>query len=120
MLNRIVCGSVLFVVLLIVNFIYRPYVYSHQLVDYYIADTINNFFAVLIAYIILPVLIKHKFSEFSLVLQITIGFICYEIIQYLIGFGTFDIKDIFSSCLAGLLLSLFIIVRKKVLKYSGG
>lgn len=111
MQKKITIGFVLLILSIISSFFYRPYIYSNKLRDFYLADTVNNFLAVFIAYYFLPYLIKSKTSQFSLIIQITIGFIFYEVIQYFTRFGTFDIKDVITTGIAGLILLLITLIK---------
>ena len=85
------------------RFKYRPYIYSNDIFDFWIADTIGNFTGT-IAIIFFNLVVynpKYRSGRFFLVL-ITIGLIIYELIQYILpGTNTCDWRDIIATLVAG-------------------
>lgn len=88
--------------------VYRPYIYSNGIFDFWIADTIGNFTGTIaiiffdLAIINLPDEKRTKGKWF--VLFITIGLIIYEMVQYILpGRNTCDWRDIVATIIAGLI-----------------
>jgi len=107
---------IMFVITEIGRFKYRPYIYSHHIFDFWIADTIGNFTGS-IAIIFFNLTIsypKYKFGRLAIFL-ITIGLILYELIQYVLpGTNTCDWRDIIATLLAGVISwGLYAMIFKK-------
>lgn len=88
--------------------VYRPYIYSNGIFDFWIADTIGNFTGTIaiiffdLAIINLPDEKRTKGKWF--VLFITIGLIIYELAQYILpGRNTCDWRDIIATIIAGII-----------------
>lgn len=106
----------MFVVTEIGRFKYRPYIYSNNIFDFWIADTIGNFTGT-IAIVFFNFTIsnpKYKTGRIFLIL-ITIGLNIYELIQYILpGTNTCDWRDIIATLLAGLISwGLYELIFKK-------
>jgi hypothetical protein len=88
--------------------VYRPYIYSNNIFDFWIADTIGNFTGT-IAIIFFDLAIINILPEKSkdgkwYILFITIGLIIYELVQYILpGRNTCDFRDIIATIIAGLI-----------------
>lgn len=88
--------------------IYRPYIYSNNIFDFWIADTIGNFTGT-IAIIFFDLAIINIPQEKSkngkwYILFITLGLIIYELVQYILpGRNTCDWRDIIATIIAGLI-----------------
>jgi hypothetical protein len=83
--------------------IYRPYIYSNHIFDFWIADTIGNFTGTIavIFFDLTGVNPKHKQGRLF-ILIITIGLIVYELVQYILpGRNTCDWRDIIATIIAG-------------------
>lgn len=86
--------------------VYRPYIYSNNIFDFWIADTIGNFTGS-IAIIFFDLAIINILPEKSkdgkwYILFITIGLIIYELVQYILpGRNTCDWRDIIATVIAG-------------------
>jgi uncharacterized membrane protein len=84
--------------------IYRPYIYSHDIFDYWIADTIGNLTGT-IAIIFFEFSIvnpKHRLGRILLIL-ITLGLIVYELFQYFSPRSILDWRDMIATLIAGLI-----------------
>lgn len=85
--------------------IYRPYIYSNDIFDFWIADTIGNFTGTIaiIFFDFAGVNPKYKQGRMFLIF-ISLGLIVYELVQYILpGTNTCDWKDIIATLLAGLI-----------------
>ena len=84
--------------------IYRPYIYSNDIFDYWIADTIGNFTGT-IAIVFFNLTIsnpEYKIGKYFSLL-IAIGLIVYELLQYFSPRSIFDWRDIIATLLGGLI-----------------
>jgi hypothetical protein len=84
--------------------IYRPYIYSNDIFDYWIADTIGNLTGT-IAIIFFEFSIvnpKHRLGRILLIL-ITLGLIVYELLQYFSPRSILDWRDMIATLIAGLI-----------------
>ena len=89
---------------------YRPYIYAHNINDYFISDTIGNSFGtVATIFFILTVVGKGNSKDIILISFIILGLVLYEGIN-LVSNYPFDIKDIVTTVLFGL-LSIYIYRR---------
>jgi len=84
--------------------IYRPYIYSNDIFDYWIADTIGNLTGS-IAIIFFEFSIvnpTHRLGRILLIL-ITLGLIVYELFQYFSPRSILDWRDMIATLIAGLI-----------------
>ena len=93
----------MFVITEIGRHIYRPYIYAHDIFDFWIADTIGNFTGTIaIIFFELGILNPDLRSGKRIILLITAGLIVYEVIQYFLpGTNTCDWRDIVATITAG-------------------
>lgn len=91
---------------------YRPYIYSHQLYDFHLADSLTNLFAVPAGVCLCIALTKElKYKAVGYVLAVCLGFVFYEFIGL-----TFDYWDIVATFLSGglTLIPLHIYMKSSV------
>jgi len=84
--------------------IYRPYIYSNDIFDYWIADTIGNLTGT-IAIVFFDFAIvnpKHRQGRIFLII-ITLGLIVYELLQYFSPRSILDWRDMIATLIAGLI-----------------
>ncbi len=84
--------------------IYRPYIYSNDIFDYWIADTIGNLTGT-IAIIFFDFAVvnpKHRQGRIFLII-ITLGLIVYELLQYFSPISILDWRDMIATLIAGLI-----------------
>jgi len=84
--------------------IYRPYIYSNDIFDYWIADTIGNLTGTIaiIFFDFAGVNPRHKQGRIFLVI-ITLGLIVYELLQYFSPRSIMDWRDMIATGIAGLI-----------------
>jgi len=82
--------------------IYRPYIYSNDIFDFWIADTIGNFTGTIaiIFFDFAGVNPKYKQGKIFLII-ITLGLIVYELLQYFSPKSICDWRDIIATLIAG-------------------
>lgn len=91
------------------RFVYRPYVYSHQIDDFGLADTIGNLGGIVTQiFFMLAVLNPPKAKLHRTIIFLVIGYILYEFSQTILPKGVFDWNDIYATILGGL-ISTFIL-----------
>ena len=97
--------------------IYRPYIYSHDIFDFWIADTIGNFTGTMavIFFDIAGINPAYKKGRIFLFI-ITLGLIVYELLQSVLpGTNTCDWRDILATLIAGLISwGIYELIYKKI------
>ncbi len=84
--------------------VYRPYIYSNEIFDFWIADTIGNLTGTI-------AIIFFEFAGFNPKLKqgriflmiITFGLIAYELLQYFSPRSILDWRDMIATLIAGLI-----------------
>lgn len=95
--------------------IYRPFVYSNNINDFGIADSIGNSGGIIVQiFFMLSILNSPKNKVFRVIVFVVIGYLLYEILQPYLPRGVFDWKDIYGTLIGGL-LSIFILIFIKVI-----
>jgi hypothetical protein len=81
--------------------IYRPFIYSHKIFDFHIADTLGNSLGTIAGiFLIITFLGRDKTQYQFLIKTITISFIFFELIQPLFG-KPIDPYDIAATIISG-------------------
>ncbi len=96
-------------------YFYRPYIYSHHIYDWHLADCFPSLISVPTAYLFY-LIIKEKFklqknNPFYELMVIISGGIFYECIQ-LLGYG-FDWYDIIAIIIGGSAVGFYLLIYKK-------
>ena len=95
--------------------IYRPYIYSNEIFDFWIADTIGNFTGTIaiIFFDFAGINPRYRQGRIFLII-ITLGLIVYELLQYFSPKSIFDWRDIIATLIAGLISwGIYELVNKK-------
>ena len=103
-----------FIYSLIVNTLYRPYVYKNKIFDYGLADIGNNVAFIPGVYLV-SFLVKKKFiiSKYLDIWMCFLLFVTIEILSYYFPlFGTFDWKDILGLFIGSLVIFLIVKYEK--------
>jgi len=96
--------------------IYRPYIYSNNIFDYWIADTIGNFTGtVAIIFFDLAVINPEYKNGKIFIYIIVVGLIVYELLQYFSPRSICDWRDMIATLVAGIIS--FIIYKLINVKY---
>ena len=93
---------------------YRPYIYSHRIDDFLIADTIGNSFGTMTAiFIILTLSGKGTHKDWKIVLMIIAGLLFYELLN-LTGKTAIDTNDMIATLIFGTISALiyFLLLKK--------
>ena len=94
------------------NFVYRPYIYGHNMYDYHVADSFSNFFAVPSGQCLLLAL----YGKCDLKISWQLVYICIAFVFYEFTFGFVrDVYDVISTLISGVCTYLieFLIFDKK-------
>jgi len=94
----------MFVVTEIGREVYRPYIYSNNVFDFWIADTIGNLTGTITIFFFEIAIINpdHKAGRILLIV-ITLGLIVYEFAQYFSPRSVLDWKDIIATLIGGVI-----------------
>ncbi len=93
-------GLVAFFITEMVRSFWRPYVYKHDIFDYYFSDTIGNSFGTITAiFMLLSLVGKGKLNDWKLIVLIIFGLIIYEFLGYP---SRFDINDVVATLIFGI------------------
>lgn len=112
----------LFIILLgsslCLNWLYRPYIYTNHIFDFYFADTFPSLYSVPTAYTFFSLFITNSSNkptiQYFRVYAITAGFIVYELLELFTG--GFDLLDIVATLL-GTLITISAIYVNNFKKY---
>jgi glycopeptide antibiotics resistance protein len=94
--------------------IYRPYIYSHKINDFHIADTIGNSLGTIATIFIFLSLIGNTRSQHEFLIKtITISLILYEVVHPFLG-KPMDVWDVLATLVTGVLCwVLYRIIHRK-------
>jgi len=82
--------------------IYRPYIYSNDIFDFWIADTIGNLTGTIAIVFFDFTLVNPKYRQGRLfIIIIILGLIVYELLQYFSPKSISDWRDIIATLIAG-------------------
>ena len=97
--------------------IYRPFIYSNNIDDYGIADSIGNSGGIIVQiFFMLAILNSPRKKVFRVIGFIVIGYILYEILQPYLPRGVFDWKDIYGTLIGGVISLFILFLIKKIVK----
>ena len=97
--------------------IYRPYIYSNNIDDYGIADSIGNSGGIIVQiFFMLAILNSPRKKVFRVIGFVVIGYILYEILQPYLPRGVFDWKDIYGTIIGGVISLFILFFIKKIVK----
>jgi VanZ family protein len=86
------------------RFIYRPFVYTHDINDWGIADTMGNHIgAVALIFAILTVMHANRLESYIVVAVVALGYVAYEFAQSYLPGSTPDMRDAIASLVGGMI-----------------
>ena len=95
--------------------IYRPFIYTNDIDDYGIADSIGNSGGIIVQiFFMLVILNSPRKKVFRVIGFIVIGYILYEILQPYLPRGVFDWKDIYGTLIGGVISLFVLFIVKKI------
>lgn len=84
--------------------VYRPYIYSNDIFDFWIADTMGNFTGAIAIIFFNFAWVNPKYKQGRMFLIIIIfGLIVYELLQYFSPKSICDWRDVIATLIAGLI-----------------
>ena len=99
------------------RFIYRPYIYSNNIDDFGIADSIGNSGGIIVQiFFSLAILNSPGKKVYNVIGFIVIGYIVYEILQPYLPRGVFDWKDVLGTLIGGAISVIVLLCVKKITK----
>jgi hypothetical protein len=97
------------------RFIYRPYIYEHNINDYGLADSVGNWGGILVQIFFGLTLLNSGFKKgLRLIGFFVAGYILYEILQPILPKGTFDWLDIYGTLIGGVFAMLIFLMIQLV------
>jgi len=97
--------------------IYRPFIYTNNINDYGIADSIGNSGGIIVQIFFSLVLLNSPSKKvFNVIGFIVFGYILYEILQPYLPRGVFDWKDIYGTLIGGVISLFVLLFVKKMVK----
>lgn len=97
--------------------IYRPFIYTNNIDDYGIADSIGNSGGIIVQiFFMMAILNSPRKKVFRVIGFIVIGYILYEILQPYLPRGVFDWKDIYGTLIGGVISLFVLFFIKKIVK----
>lgn len=98
--------------------IYRPEIYEHGINDLFIADTLGTSFGTWTAiFFVLLLQAKNKISDMFYILGVTVVIMILEVLR-VPGNETYDIHDMYSALIFGLLAAVFYFIYFLWLPYK--
>ena len=96
--------------------IYRPYIYSNDIFDFWIADTIGNLTGTIAIVFFDFAVVNPKYRQGRLfIIIIILGLIVYELLQYFSPKSISDWRDMIATLIAGLISwGIFEFLFKKI------
>lgn len=99
------------------RYIYRPFIYSNNIDDYGLADSIGNLGGIVVQiFFMLTFFNSPKKKGFRIILFMVFGYILYEAVQPYLPKGVFDWKDIYATIIGGFISYLILMVIHATIK----
>ena len=98
------------------RFVYRPFIYSNNINDLGIADSIGNLGGIVVQiFFMLAILNSPKEKGIRVIGFLVIGYIVYEVAQPYLPKGVFDWKDVYGTAIGGLFSAvIFFLIQKLI------
>lgn len=97
--------------------VYRPYIYTNEINDFGIADSIGNLGGIVVQiFLSLAILNSQRSKTFNVIGFLVVGYIVYEIMQPYLPKGVFDSKDIYGTIIGALVSVALLIVMRMIVK----
>jgi glycopeptide antibiotics resistance protein len=82
---------------------YRPYIYSHAINDFYLADTMGNIFAIPFALFFSSGICKKRIKIAWSIPVVVLVYILFEFMSLIGLHGIFDVHDIIATIISGII-----------------
>ena len=101
--------------------IYRPFIYSHGIEDYGLADMIGNLGGTVVQiFLYLGLANSTRIQGLRIITIVTVGYLVYEFLQPVLPRGTFDWLDVYATLVAGSFSAVLMLVLHFVLSKRAG
>ncbi len=101
------------------RFVYRPFIYEHNINDFGLADAMGNLGGVIVQiYLGLAILNPPLKKALRVIALFVIGYILYEFAQPYLPKGVFDWKDVFGTLIGGLLAIVWLVLLPRIVKQN--
>ncbi len=99
------------------RFIYRPFIYEHNINDFGLADSIGNLGGIIAQiYLGLTILNPPLKKALRIILLFVTGYIIYEFAQPYLPKGVFDWKDVYATLIGGAIAVIWLLVIPRIIK----
>ena len=89
------------------RYVYRPYIYSNNINDFGIADSMGNLGGIVVMIFFGLTIINSPWKKgYGLILFYILGYIVYEFAQPYLPRGTFDWLDIYGTVIGGIVAAI--------------
>ena len=98
------------------RFVYRPYIYEHNINDFGLADSVGNWGGIVVQIFFGLAILNPPYKKgFRLIGFFVLGYIVYEVLQPVLPKGTFDWLDIYGTLIGGMVgLVIYVIIHKLI------
>jgi len=99
------------------RYVYRPYIYEHNINDFGLADSVGNWGGIVVQIFLgLAILNSKRRKAFRLITFFVLGYIIYEFMQPTLPKGTFDWMDVYGTIFGGFVSMLLYVLINKLIK----
>ena len=101
------------------RYVYRPFIYEHNIQDFGIADSMGNLGGIIVqSFFGLALLNPSKVQGIRVIAFFVVGYILYEVMQPILPKGVFDWKDIYGTVIGGLLCLVLFLLIHRIIKHN--
>lgn len=96
------------------RYVYRPFIYSNEINDFGIADSIGNSGGIIVQiFFSLAILNSNRKKAWRVICFIIVGYIIYEVLQPYLPRGIFDWQDIYGTLIGGAISAvMFMLINR--------
>ncbi len=99
------------------RFVYRPFIYEHNINDFGLADAIGNLGGIVTQIFLgLAILNPPLKKALRVIALFVIGYILYEFAQPYLPKGVFDWKDVYGTLIGGVLAVIWLFIIPRIIK----
>lgn len=99
------------------RFLYRPFIYDHNINDFGLADAMGNLGGVIVQIYLGLAILNPPFKKALRVIALfVIGYILYEFAQTFLPKGVFDWKDVYGTLIGGFIALIWLFIIPLIIK----
>jgi hypothetical protein len=99
------------------RFLYRPFIYDHNINDFGLADAMGNLGGVIVQIYLGLAILNPPFKKALRVIALfVIGYILYEFAQPYLPKGVFDWKDVYGTLIGGFIALIWLFIIPLIIK----